>query len=74
MSSNVPVFDPSFMRPPKPAFKVKPVKVTLSFRTELDTTEAVDSVCEEVQRKRGDVLDMLVREALIARGKLSSQG
>ena len=45
-----------------------------AFRAELDTVEAVDSVCTDVQHKRGDVLDMLVREALIARGKLSSQG
>lgn len=74
MSNNVPVFDPSFMRAPKAAFKVKPIKVTLAFRAELDTVEAVDSVCTDVQHKRGDVLDMLVREALIARGKLSSQG
>lgn len=70
MSNNVPVFHPSYVKAPK----IDRPKATISFRTEVALIEVVHSLCEELQHKRGDVIDMLVREALIARGKLSSQG
>jgi hypothetical protein len=50
--------------------KIDRPKATISFRTEMATIEVVHSLCEELQHKRSDVLDMLIREALIARGKI----
>lgn len=60
------MFHPSYMKAPK----IDRPKATISFRTEMATIEVVHSLCEELQHKRSDVLDMLIREALIARGKI----
>lgn len=70
MSSNSPVFQPAYIKAPK----IKRVKVSLAFRTDVSVVEAVHALCEAAQRPRGEVLDVLVREALVARGLLPSQG
>lgn len=70
MSGNVPAFNPAYIKAPK----IKRVKVSLAFRTDVHVVEIVHGLCEEDQRPRGEMLDILVREALVARGKLSSQG
>lgn len=50
-----------------------PPKTPLQFQADLDIVTAVQRLVERAQRKRGEVLATLVREALTARGELPKE-